>query len=771
MADLRKGYWVHLLPTERPDGSLTIALIARRTYKIAADSLEIVALEDADQPPFLEEDRCDEGKPDKAPPTVEVEFVPEKPKVDVLVIGKALAPGGKAVAEFDVGVTLGTRTETLRILGPRKAVWQPPKKINEKLVAQLPTFTKPEPIKELALSYLQAYGGKTWWIQDETDLRMAAKVNAVMDEEQAEKKAKQAAVKVEKEKKAAVAAKEQQIKDVFAKKDAAAKAKDEKLKLGDGSEGFDEDGVRMWGTSASKDGTAVISLEEFENQQLAEMAAQMRIDQDSAAAKAADEAKKKLRRNAAGDFIEVDDGAALLSDEQLAKELEGDRKVAEQEAALAAKEAKKRAREQVENSGGTRVFDLEDMPEDHEDDKWDSSLKGQLEEKDSAGKKAREKEALERRKREDEALAKYPQLTCPTNPYGKGFCVCNQREVLQRLELPQIEHPAMLLTPKDLVRDLIKLEEVPVPAGFGCFPRFARPRVQWFGPPQSALSKFDAMRDEQKRALDLADEDQVRQLREIDKMGKPLPLRPPFFNCAPTNMQWHELRGDEAITLHNMTKEGTLYFKLPGKVLTGELDRGNGIERKDLRLDTVVLDVEARLVTLVWRTQFALKSWLEIESYPHMIGWVLDLDVQAKRDLEWAERLKQAQGEGTAVLDLNAMPIEHEEYLPPSQPDARERAADGALELPKEGSYIQASEDDQWVKDAAAGVRDLDGEDKKRKAEAEYQAKKKAALEALAKVEKEDEERRKEIVDAIAAGQPVPPKGGAPDGKKPKPKK
>ena len=67
MADLRKGYWVHLLPCERPDGSLAIALIARRTYKIAVDSVEIVPLDDEEQPPVLDQDRCDEGKPDKAP--------------------------------------------------------------------------------------------------------------------------------------------------------------------------------------------------------------------------------------------------------------------------------------------------------------------------------------------------------------------------------------------------------------------------------------------------------------------------------------------------------------------------------------------------------------------------------------------------------------------------------------------------------------------------------------------------------------------------------
>lgn len=768
MADLRKGYWVHLLPCERPDGSLAIALIARRTYKIAVDSVEIVPLDDEEQPPVLDQDRCDEGKPDKAPVTLEAELIPEKPKVDVIVIGKAYAPGGKAAPEFEVGIALGSKVERLKILGPRKAIWQPPKKVNEKLVAQLPTLSKPEPIKDLLLSYKHAYGGKTWWIQDESDLILARKVNAVLDEENAEKQAKQAAVKKEKDKQAAVAAKEQQIQEVFAQKDAAGKAKDEKLKLGDGSEGYDEEGVRLFGASASKDGTAVLSLEEFDRQQLADMARQMSADAEAAEKQAAIDVRKKLRKNADGEFMEIDDGAALLTDEDWAKEQARSAEELAADQVRLAKEAKARAREQVENSGGTKVLDLEDLPADDED-KWDKDLHGELVEKDAAGQKARDKAAEARRKAEEQALANYPQIACPTNPFGKGFVVSNQREVLQRLELPQIEHPDVPLTAKDLVRDIVRLDEVPLPAGFGCYPRYARPRINFFGPPISGLKTFDKDREEYKRSLDLEDEEQVKQLRELDKQGKPQPLRAPFYNCAPPQMQWSELRGDEACTLTNLSKEGTLYFKLPGKVLQGELDRGRGIERTDLRMDTLVIDVEARLVTLVWRTQYKLASWDEMETYPHLIGWVLDLDVQQRRDMAWAERLKQAQGEGTAVLDLNAMPLEHEPYLPPT-PDAPKYGEDGVLELPKEGTYIEASEDDQWVKDAAAGVRDLDGEDKKRKIEAEYQKKKQAALDAVAKAEKAEAERRKEVADAVQAGQPVPPKDGPP-GSKPKPKK
>ena len=80
MAELRKGYWVHLLPVERPSGALAIALIARRTYSIAADSAVLVPLPDEEQPPILEQDRCDEGKPEKAPPTVCLLYTSPSPR-------------------------------------------------------------------------------------------------------------------------------------------------------------------------------------------------------------------------------------------------------------------------------------------------------------------------------------------------------------------------------------------------------------------------------------------------------------------------------------------------------------------------------------------------------------------------------------------------------------------------------------------------------------------------------------------------------------------
>jgi hypothetical protein len=83
---------------------------------------------------------------------------------------------------------------------------------------------------------------------------------------------------------------------------------------------------------------------------------------------------------------------------------------------------------------------------------------------------------------------------------------------------------------------------------------------------------------------------------------------------------------------------------------------------------------------------------------------------------------------------------------------------------------LRAETDEQWIKDAAAGVHDLDAEEAERRAEAAYQAKKAKALAGLTKADKEEAERRQEVADALAAGTPVPLKGQA-QAKGGKPKK
>jgi len=746
MPDLRKGYWVALLPCERTTGALAIALVARRTYSIPIDNPTAQPLPDDEQPPFLVKDRCDEGDVMVAAPTLEGELVPEKAHADVIVVGKAYAPGGKALPEFECGIRVGSRQQRLRIVGPRKCLYTQPRKQDGKLVPQPPRFSEPEPVKDVVLSFSNAYGGKTRVIPDDATLRIQRQVQAVMAAEKAEadkqQEAAQAGAKAAADKKA----KEDKEKALF---DSLGPAAEEDVARSDGKEGYDWEGVRMAGRAASKSGVAILRDGDLDKQRA--QAAQLA---QTPAPKA-----PERRRTAEGDVLEVDEGVEILTDDLLAAELAKSK--AEQHDAAQALAAASAARsgEKVESFDGALVLD---GASPQIQDEWERTLRAGFLATDDAEQKARMARIAERKKLEDEKLAEFPELPCPTNPYGKGFCVSPHEAILSRLELPLIEDPQAPLTPRDLLQDWLALDKVPLPVGFSTYPRQARPRIELAGPYPSDLKGWDKKLEEQKRALDLKKQEDVAVLRELDRRQEPEAMKPGYWNAAAPTMQWGALTGDEEVTLTHLTKDGTLHFRLPGKVLEAELDRGRGIERTDLKLDTLIIEPDLRQVTLLWRAHFSLQNLGEIEDYPHLLGWVLDLDVGERKERDWAAAARRARGDGTQVLDLSQMPIAQEVYLEAKTPAAM--AADQqALELEKMGTYRQV-EDDGWVGKASDGTVDEAAEAKRKKEEEAYVKEKAQALKALEEKEKKDAERRAEIAKAAQEGKPVPPPGS----KKPK---
>jgi hypothetical protein len=69
-----------------------------------------------------------------------------KPGTDVLLVGRAWAPGGQTVAETSVRVAVAERQKTLRVLGDRS--WRPDG-----------TPTAPEPFEAMPLVWERAFGG------------------------------------------------------------------------------------------------------------------------------------------------------------------------------------------------------------------------------------------------------------------------------------------------------------------------------------------------------------------------------------------------------------------------------------------------------------------------------------------------------------------------------------------------------------------------------------------------------------------------------------
>jgi hypothetical protein len=91
---------------------------------------------------------------------------PVKPGIDVLLLGRALAPQGKPVPRMTVKLEVGESVRELAVFGDRRWVKQPPqgkpkkRKKNEPEPEPLFAASAPEPFTAIPLTYANAYGGK-----------------------------------------------------------------------------------------------------------------------------------------------------------------------------------------------------------------------------------------------------------------------------------------------------------------------------------------------------------------------------------------------------------------------------------------------------------------------------------------------------------------------------------------------------------------------------------------------------------------------------------
>jgi hypothetical protein len=82
----------------------------------------------------------------------ESDFVPFKPKADVLCVGKAYPPGGVPTTECVIAFGVGSINKAIRVVGDRQ--WKP-------LLGRFFVFKSgPKPFQSILVSYENAYGGK-----------------------------------------------------------------------------------------------------------------------------------------------------------------------------------------------------------------------------------------------------------------------------------------------------------------------------------------------------------------------------------------------------------------------------------------------------------------------------------------------------------------------------------------------------------------------------------------------------------------------------------
>ena len=111
------------------------------TFDIKPDGSTVVS---DDQPPVLQIPEYT-GEPGKSSLRYESDLVLTKKTTDILLLGQAHAPGGKAVTELDIGFRVGTIVKRLRVFGDRSAGWA--------------SAGSPQPFTKMPLVYERAFGG------------------------------------------------------------------------------------------------------------------------------------------------------------------------------------------------------------------------------------------------------------------------------------------------------------------------------------------------------------------------------------------------------------------------------------------------------------------------------------------------------------------------------------------------------------------------------------------------------------------------------------
>jgi hypothetical protein len=627
MSPIEKSRYVaEFLPCKDFAGKDLIAFIVKRTYEYDPFSGQLTPLDE--QPPVLLADEPhDDGETDAPSVRFESEFVPPfRPKADVIVLGKAYAPGGEPVPEFFCGVRIGPYEKRLRIIGPRRCTFVPPRKQpkidkktglpKEEVILPPPLISEPEPVSVVELRMKNAYGGLSYLVPSDPEKFEAALEEAKQRDEDAKKK---------KEEKAKQKAEEE------ARAAKAAAAAPDQFFSGDADAARGGDGALLLDPDAPLDETAEEELPEVDLSGWGKVgtAGERPRDAGDGATKALD--LEEIKATAAEDAYRK----SLMGDG------DGDGPSWEVDAGDPGVE------------GGTRILKVGHMVET-EDPDWATREREKLSDADRARREAAEKA---RKEREAAAALPWPRIMCPQNPVGKGFALGNLVETVDGLELPLIEDPDRPIVPAAIPRDVAKLldeAEAIMPAGLGWFPTSWWPRAMRSGVMPHELEATEAIVDDYVIGLDPEDDEQ-RAIAEGAIDFKVPVMKPAYYSAAPGGMQVDALVGDEEVMLENLDEGGRTVFRLPGDYPFVTLDRGSGREPVRVRLETVVIDREEARVSMVWRGALPYGGIAEFETYLRFDIDVNESDVRSYREERARRSWRRATREGaTRVVDTCA---------------------------------------------------------------------------------------------------------------------
>lgn len=149
-ADAKPKPVFQAIPGEDGDGAPIYSVLVKRTYDI--DPGLPLRRAEKDRPLALIDVYYDHGDAETSTVMEESEIIACKPMTDVVFIGKAYAPDGKAVQSMDAGLQVdGAGRKLIRVIGDRKCGHR---------VGYAPTVSEPRPFTSMPVRYDLAYGGR-----------------------------------------------------------------------------------------------------------------------------------------------------------------------------------------------------------------------------------------------------------------------------------------------------------------------------------------------------------------------------------------------------------------------------------------------------------------------------------------------------------------------------------------------------------------------------------------------------------------------------------
>ncbi|MEO7650657.1 MAG: DUF2169 domain-containing protein [Bryobacteraceae bacterium] len=138
-----------IVPGRNDRGDYIFAVVVKRMFRIKPGGA--VERCDADHALRMIDEYYDHGDAEWSTVQHEYELAPYKPAVDVVVIGKAYAPGGAPAERMTVSVQVGDREKSIAVFGDRECQYRE---------NMSPAVSDPKPFTEMEIRYGRAYGGR-----------------------------------------------------------------------------------------------------------------------------------------------------------------------------------------------------------------------------------------------------------------------------------------------------------------------------------------------------------------------------------------------------------------------------------------------------------------------------------------------------------------------------------------------------------------------------------------------------------------------------------